>query len=493
MTQTPHPVYDLRSALALLRKLPGQLLTTDIEVDPMAELSGVYRHVGAGGTVERPTKEGPAMLFQNIKGHPDAQVVIGLLASRTRVGHLLGCDPKRLGFLLKDSVTHPIPPVVIPNADAKCQEVVHLASDPDFDIRTLLPAPTNTPEDAGPYITLGMCYASNPDTGESDVTIHRMCLQSRDEISIFLQPGARHIGYFRELAEAKGEPLPISISIGVDPAIEIASCFEPPTTPLGYDELQAAGAIRKKPVELVQCLTVHERAIANAEYVIEGEILPNVRVREDQNSNTGKAMPEFPGYCGPANPELPIIKVKAITTRRNPIMQTCIGPSEEHVSMAGIPTEASILAMLEKAYPGKVRNVYCASPGGGKYIAVIQFKKSVPSDEGRQRQAALLAFSAFAELKHVFLVDEDVDCFDLKDVMWAMTTRFQADLDLIQIPGIQCHPLDPSNGPEYSPHIRARGVACKAIFDCTVPFDQTERFTRAKFMNINMEKWKDVM
>ena len=126
-------------------------------------------------------------------------------------------------------------------------------------------------------------------------------------------------------------------------------------------------------------------------------------------------------------------------------------------------------------------------------IGTVQFKKSVPSDEGRQRQAALLAFSAFAELKHVFLVDEDVDCFDLKDVMWAMTTRFQADLDLIQIPGIQCHPLDPSNGPEYSPHIRARGVACKAIFDCTVPFDQKKRFTRAKFMNINMEKWKDVM
>ncbi len=93
-----------------------------------------------------------------------------------------------------------------------------------------------------------------------------------------------------------------------------------------------------------------------------------MRVREDQNSNTGKAMPEFPGYCGPANPELPVIKVKAVTTRRNPIMQTCIGPSEEHVSMAGIPTEASILQMIEKAMPGKVQNVYCASSGGGKYI-----------------------------------------------------------------------------------------------------------------------------
>ena len=193
-------VCDLRSALALLRSIPGQLIETDTETDPMGELSGVYRHVGAGGTVARPTKEGPAMLFCNVKGHPNAPVVIGLLASRRRVGYLLGCDPKRLGFLLKESVAHPVPPVVIPNEKAKCQEVVHLATDPDFDLRRLIPAPTNTPEDAGPYITLGMCYASNPQTGESDVTIHRMCIQSRDELSIFLQPGARHIGYFRELA-----------------------------------------------------------------------------------------------------------------------------------------------------------------------------------------------------------------------------------------------------------------------------------------------------
>lgn len=482
-------VYDLRSALELLKSIPGQLAETDVEVDPMGELSGVYRHVGAGGTVMRPTKNGPAMIFNNVKGHKGAKVAIGLLASRDRVGYLLGCDSRKLGFLLKDSVMNPIPPVVIPNEKAECQEVVHLATDPDFDVRKLVPAPTNTLEDAGPYITLGMCYASNPETGESDVTIHRMCLQSKDEISIFLQPGARHIGYFRELAEAKGEPLPISISIGVDPAIEIASCFEPPTTPLGYDELQAAGAIRNQPVELVKCLTVNEKAIANAEYVIEGEILPGIRIREDVNSNTGKAMPEFPGYCGPANPSLPVIKVKAVTTRRNPIMQTCIGPSEEHVSMAGIPTEASILAMVGKAMPGKLQNVYCASSGGGKYVAVMQFKKSVPSDEGRQRQAALLAFSAFAELKHVYLVDEDVDCFDMNDVMWAMTTRFQANLDMIPIPGVQCHPLDPSNQPEYSPDIRARGIACKAIFDCTVPFDKKEHFERARFMDVDPKKW----
>lgn len=482
-------VIDLRSALELLESIPGQMVHTDVEVDPSAELAGVYRYVGAGGTVARPTKTGPAMTFENVKGHPGAKVVIGLLASRKRVGYLLNSKPEKLGFMMRDAVKNAIAPVVVDKAKAQCQEVVHLATDEGFDIRKLIPAPTNTPEDAGPYVTLGMCYASDVETGESDVTIHRLCLQSKDEISMFFTPGARHLGAFREKAEALGKPLPISISIGVDPAIEIASCFEPPTTPLGFNELSIAGAIRGKAVELAPCVTIDEKCIANAEYVIEGELLVGARVREDQNSNTGKAMPEFPGYTGPANAELPVIKVKAVTHRVNPIMQTCIGPSEEHVSMAGIPTEASILDMVERAMPGRVQNVYAHSSGGGKFIAVIQFKKTVPSDEGRQRQAALLAFSAFPELKQVILVDEDVDIFDTNDVLWAMTTRMQADVDIVTIPGVRCHPLDPSNDPACSWSIRDHGIACKTIYDATVPFNQKARFQRAKFMEVDVKKF----
>ena len=482
-------VIDLRSALELLESIPGQMVHTDVEVDPSAELAGVYRYVGAGGTVARPTKTGPAMTFENVKGHPGAKVVIGLLASRKRVGYLLNSKPEKLGFMMRDAVKNAIVPVVVDKAKAQCQEVVHLATDEGFDIRKLIPAPTNTPEDAGPYVTLGMCYASDVETGESDVTIHRLCLQSKDEISMFFTPGARHLGAFREKAEALGKPLPISISIGVDPAIEIASCFEPPTTPLGFNELSIAGAIRGKAVELAPCVTIDEKCIANAEYVIEGELLVGARVREDQNSNTGKAMPEFPGYTGPANAELPVIKVKAVTHRVNPIMQTCIGPSEEHVSMAGIPTEASILDMVERAMPGRVQNVYAHSSGGGKFIAVIQFKKTVPSDEGRQRQAALLAFSAFPELKQVILVDEDVDIFDTNDVLWAMTTRMQADVDIVTIPGVRCHPLDPSNDPACSWSIRDHGIACKTIYDATIPFNQKARFQRAKFMEVDVKKF----
>ena len=301
----------------------------------------------------------------------------------------------------------------------------------------------------------------------------------------------RRTFYFSaERATELNIPLPISVSIGVDPAISITSCFEPPTTPLGFNELSIAGALRKKPVELTRCLTINENCIANAEYVIEGEILPGSNnVIEDQNSHTGFAMPEFPGYDGPASHECWLLKVKAVTHRKNPIMQTCIGPSEEHVNMAGIPTEASILNLLDKALPGKVKNVYSHRSGGGKYMAVLQCVKTVHTDEGKQRQAALLAFSAFPELKHVILVDDDVDIFDSNDVLWALNTRFQGDRDIITIPGVRCHPLDPTARPEYSSSILDVGISCKTIFDCTVPFAMKEKFKRAPFLEVDPSKW----
>jgi len=476
---------SLRSALAYLRTQEGELLETECPVEPMAQLSGVYRHIGAGGTVMRPTKTGPAMLFHNVVGHPGAKVAIGVLSCRKRVGKLLDCAPERLGFLLREAVHNAAEPVPFAGELPPCQEIVHRAEEADFDVRRLVPAPTNTAQDAGPYITLGMCYASHPDSGASDVTIHRLCLQGPDTMSIFFTPGCRHIGAMAQCAEERNIPLPISVSIGVDPAIEIAACFEPPTTPLGFNELSIAGGLRGTPVEMARCISIDEYAIANAEYVIEGEIVPGVRVKEDQNSGTGYAMPEFPGYTGQASDQCALIKIKAVTHRKDPILQTCIGPSEEHVNMAGIPTEASILDMVDRALPGKLLNVYAHSAGGGKYMAVMQFRKSAPSDEGRQRQAALLAFSAFSELKHIILVDEDVDIFDTNDVLWAMNTRYQGDVDTIMIPGVRCHPLDPSQSPEYASTISERGISCKTIFDCTVPYHLKEHFVRAQFMDVD--------
>lgn len=218
---------------------------------------------------------------------------------------------------------------------------------------------------------------------------------------MFLAAG-RHIEVFRQKAEAAGKPLPITINMGLDPAIYIGACFEAPTTPFGYNELGVAGALRQRPVELVQGVSVPEKAIARAEIVIEGELLPGVRVREDQHTNSGHAMPEFPGYCGGANPSLPVIKVKAVTMRNNAILQTLVGPGEEHTTLAGLPTEASIWNAVEAAIPGFLQNVYAHTAGGGKFLGILQVKKRQPADEGRQGQAALLALATYSELKILF-------------------------------------------------------------------------------------------
>lgn len=129
------------------------------------------------------------------------------------------------------------------------------------------------------------------------------------------------------------------------------------------------------------------------------------------------------------------------------------------------------MRLVENSMPGRVLNVYAHFAGGGKYLAIMQFRKASLADEGRQRQAALTAFSAFTELKHIIVVDDDVNIFDANDVLWAMTTRYQGDACTVFIPGVCCHPLDPSQSLEFSGSIRASGISCKTIFDCTVPFN----------------------
>lgn len=483
MTEKP---WDLRRVLNELKSDPKQYHETDVAVDPDAELSGVYRYIGAGGTVKRPTQEGPAMMFNNVKGFADTRVLIGLMASRKRVGKIFHHDYQTLGQYLNDAVSDPIWPQTVSEADAPAHEVIHKADEANFDIRKLVGAPTNTPEDAGPYITVGVVLGSNMDKSKSDVTIHRMVLEDKDKLGIYIMPGGRHIGAFAAEYEKANQPMPVTINIGLDPAITIGATFEPPTTPLGYNELGVAGRIRNQAVQLVKGVTVDEKAIARSEYTLEGYIMPHERIQEDINTHTGKAMPEFPGYDGDANPALQVIKVTAVTHRKSrPIMQSVIGPSEEHVSMAGIPTEASILQLVNRAIPGKVLNVYNPPAGGGKLMTIMQIHKENEADEGIQRQAALLAFSAFKELKTVVLVDDDVDIFDMNDVMWTINTRFQADQDLMILSGMRNHPLDPSERPEYDPKsIRFAGMSSKLVIDGTVPFDMKKQFERAKFMDV---------
>jgi UbiD family decarboxylase len=475
---------DLRTALDFLADIPGQLVSTGVEVDPYLELAGVYRRVGSGTPTAPPTQIGPAMVFENVKGCASA-VVAGVLASRERTALLLGSTKERLMFDLVAALERPVEPILVSGSEAPCQDVVIR---PPFDIRDIIPPIVSTKKDAGAFLNMALLRAEDPETGASDVTIHRMCIHGPDTMSVSFTPG-RHIDVFRLKAEAMGKPLPVSVNIGFDPAIYLATSFEAPTTPLGLDELTIAGGLRNRPVELVECVTQPTKAIARAEIVLEGEFRPGEYADEDALTGGGWAMPEFPGFVGPAQCNLPVLHVTGITHRTKPIFQTLIGPGEEHVVLAGLPTEASIFRLVEDAMPGFLQNVYVASAGGGKYLAVLQVKKRVLSDEGRQRQAALVAFTAFYELKQVILVDDDVDPYDMGDVMWAMTMRYQGDVSTIFIPGVRGHSLDPSSTPEFNPMLRADGICCKTIFDCTVPLHMKERFERSQFMDVDLDKY----
>jgi UbiD family decarboxylase len=477
-------IVDLRSTMEFHASIPGQLVSTKAEVDPYLELAGVYKLVGAGTPVAPPTRIGPAMLFENVKGY-DMPVLTGTLASRERVALMLGSSKERLAFDLLKAVDNPVPTAQYPGPVAPCQEVV---IKPPFDMRKLIPATVSTEKDGGPFLNLGLLWAEDPETGVSDVTIHRMGIQGPDHMSVSFTPG-RHIDAFRAKAHAMGKPLALTVNMGLDPAILLAACFEPPTTPMGFDELTVAGALRGRPVELVDCVTVAAKAIARAEVVLECEIMPDDFTDEDALTHGGYCMPEFPGYVGPAQKHNHVIRVRTITHRLNPIFQILVGPGEEHVSLAGIPTEASIFRLIESSMPGLLKNVYCPSAGGGKYLAILQINKRTAYDEGRHRQAALAAFTSFSELKHVILVDDDVDLYDTSDVLWAMTTRFQGDVSTVFVPGVRCHPLDPSSSPEFNPMLRGMGIACKTIFDCTAPWAMKERFERTQFVDVDLSRF----
>ncbi len=135
--------------------------------------------------------------------------------------------------------------------------------------------------------------------------------------------------------------------------------------------------------------------------------------------------------------------------------------------------------------PGFIQGVYCHPSGGGKFLGIIQCKKTSAFDDGRIRQAALLAFGIYSEMKNIILIDEDVDRFDTDDVLWAMMTRMQGNLDIIAIPGVSCHILDPSQTPEYDPSLPAKDTTSKTIFDATVPFRMKDKFKRAQFRDVD--------
>ncbi|MFQ9868960.1 MAG: UbiD family decarboxylase domain-containing protein, partial [Bilophila wadsworthia] len=229
-------------------------------------------------------------------------------------------------------------------------------------------------------------------------------------------------------------------------------------------------------VEQCACLTVDAKALAWAEYVIEGEILPNVRIAEDAQSGNGKAMPEFPGYCGPSDPQTPVMRVTAVTHRLHPIMQTTIGPSEEHVNLAGIPTEASILGLVSGPCRAACATCNAASCGGGVPMAA-----PVPQGHHRRRRPPAPGPLLPRPLNQACLPRGRRRGPDERRS--GHTTRYQGT-DTVFARRTRARPRSHAVAALRCPHPRTRG-RLQGHLRPHRAFDQKERFPRAPFMEVD--------
>jgi 2,5-furandicarboxylate decarboxylase 1 len=386
-----------------------------------------------------------ATLFPRPGGHP-IPVVSGLISDRGWMAEAMGVEPPEVLTRFQDAALNPIP--WRETVSAPAQEVVHRHADHDVDLERLLPLPVHNEHDSGPYVTAGLMITRNPRTGKQNVSIHRCQLSGPNRLGVLLLP--RHAHMFFEMAEQGGKPLEAAIVVGIDPLTLLASQA---IAPIDVDELEIAGALHRRPLAVVKCLTSELRVPADAEIVIEGRFLPGVREPEGPFG-------EFPQYYG-ERADHHVMEINAVTHRKDAIFHTIVGGGLEHLLLGAIPREATLLAHLQRSFPN-VRDVHLARGGVCRYHLYVQIHKR---QEGEAKNIMLGAFAGHYDVKHVIVVDEDVDIHDSNEVEWAVATRFQADRGLVVIPESQGSKLDPST---------RNGVGAKMGLDATKPLSAPE-------------------
>ncbi len=389
-----------------------------------------------------------AVVFDNPKGS-NMPVVTGLTGSREFFSKALNVPISELAPHFERAQANPMECRIIEKSLAPVKEVIT----EDVDL-TKLPIPVHHEKDSGSYITAGVLVAKNPETGEKNVSIHRLQVTDKNHLGILILP--RHLMHFHRIAEKKNQPLEIAIVIGCDPITMLSSQA---LTPIGQDEFCIASALYGEPMELVKCETVDIEVPAHAEIVLEGKILPNVRKPEGPFG-------EYPKYYGPRK-DREYIELTCMTTRKDPIFQTIVPATNEHLLLGGIPREGGILQLVKNAVP--TTSAVHLTPGGtGRYHLVIQMDKR---NEGEAKNAIFAAFGSSQEIKHVVVVDKDVDIFNPIEVNWAIATRCQADRDVFIVSGACGNKLDPSTND---------GLSAKMGIDATVPMEYkgTDKFRR---------------
>ncbi len=454
------PIEDLRSWLTHLEE-EEHLTRVSERVHWNQELSGIVRR-----TYDLYGDASPALLFDNIEDYPEGfRILSGGANAYKRLAMVLGMpEPKDETELVKAFRKHMTTEFeLIPPREVDTGPIFeNVMRDDEVDLYKF-PVPFVHELDGGRYIgTDDMIIMRDPDEGWINSATYRVMVHDKNTVAIWISPG-KHGRFIREKYFERGENCPVLISCGQDPLLFITSHQE---IDLGTSELDYAGGIRGKPIDVIPS-EIHGLPIpAHAEVVLEGEISAT-------ETRSEGPFGEFMGYYASAASEQPIVKVKRVYWRTNPILTLAVPsrPPENFTFARATVKSAMIWDEVEKAGLPGVQGVWCHEAGAGRLFNVISIKQMYP---GHASQAGMLAATCHAGNyagRWVVVVDEDIDPTNMFDVVWAMSTRCDPPKDIQYIERSWSTPLDPLlREPPWQNN--------RAVVDACRPYDWKDEFPK---------------
>ncbi len=485
-------ISSLRATLDGLRA-QGDLVETDVPVNPDLEITGIQKLMDGALPI----------LFNNVQGYPHLRAVTNLFSNMDLVNRIFGwSDPKSRTRELAYSLTHPIPPVEIPQDQAPCQEEV--ITD-DLNVNKHVLAIRHTALESEITIGSGNSVVVGPYFhGGSHIGYNRMNARWGNVCTFQSAPGA-HMWQIISEHYNDDKPIPITMCFGLPMACTLIAGggFDYVVLPRGADELGAAGAVQGYPVRIVKARTVDAYAVADCEVVLEGELHPRDKRYEtreaEEHDVQGKFFfhPEWAGYMGKAY-KAPTFHVTGITMRKRST-KPIIFPLGVHMAdcqnLDTTVRESAIYELCERLQPGIIQDVNIPYPMTDWGGCIIQVKKRNQIEEGWQRNFLSAILSCSQGMRLAIAVDTDIDIYSMDDIIWALTTRVNPHTDIL-------NPLPGGRGQTFMPQERMTAgqrqwTASNTKFeggmgiDATVPFGYEQDFHRPVYPvdRVNLSKW----
>ena len=452
---------SIRTFLASLEQ-QGELIRFATEVDPAENMAAVEWKAF--------NEAGKASLFTSIRGHEGWRAVSQILADRRKWAIGLGIEEDGILDEVAARLKRTVP--TVDAAGAPVQEVV--AEGADVNILEV-PSMMTSELDGGRYFASGMAIVRDPETGVRNMSVHRQMVLNERETGFIMVP--RQAKRIYDMYAAQGRNMPVAMVYGGHPALFYAAGF---TTGFDKDELEVAGALIGEGVRMVRCKTLDLEVPAEAELVLEGEVLRDKEVPEGPFG-------EIPGTYAEAT-HSHVFRVHCMTRRKDPIFYAvhCGYPTTDTQGTMSLGVEAATRDHLRNVEGGlDLMDVRC-HPSAGMMMLVIKLR---PRIEGQAKTALMAALSGpYLHPKLAIAVDEDIDADDLRQVMWSMTTRVHAERDIVMIPHTRVFALD-NVSPVAPGQNSFHRVGTKWMIDATMPAvtqaEERQRFRRAMPRNFD--------